>query len=256
MPFTPRRRRDRREKEGNRVSDLRKLSDLARAEINALRRDGVELTPDDVVRINALAWAVETPETRRLLARGVPVFLAERVALWPLTLYASEWFRRVGGNMKHPEVSTGTIRRMALAYAMAFGRSDGPELEIDGDRAARVVYEWAQKLKCTLQEIEVACGECMLQNDDGLSEGIPAGHTIEPGDLSAFMVATCGGSPELWERQVSIGYVNAVLTAFIRQNRADNKPSLADPKMRAERALGLLCLNIRNREKRKAESNG
>ena len=55
------------------MQDLAKLSELAEAEIESLRAEGIDLTPAEIIEINALGWAVESPETRRLLARGVPV---------------------------------------------------------------------------------------------------------------------------------------------------------------------------------------
>ena len=65
------------------MQDLAKLSGLAEAEIESLRADGIDLTPAEIIEINALSWAIESPESRRLLSRGAPVSVGG-VYLWPL----------------------------------------------------------------------------------------------------------------------------------------------------------------------------
>jgi len=41
------------------MQDLAKLSELAEAEIETLRADGIDLTPAEIVEINALGWAAD-----------------------------------------------------------------------------------------------------------------------------------------------------------------------------------------------------
>ena len=77
-----------------------RLNDLAAREIAALESEGIRLTAAEVVKLNALGWAIETPCARRELSRGVPVMLCEGVYLWPLTIQAADWFDRVGERLR------------------------------------------------------------------------------------------------------------------------------------------------------------
>ena len=214
------------------------LSALAESEIEALRDDGVTVTDADVVRLNALAWAVETPESRRLLARGVPVQIGG-VVLWPLTLYASEWFDRVGMHLADPGA--------ALAYAMAHGYDAAGALDCEGREAVRRIKRWRRSLRCTHAALEVAIAQ--VQDQDRMPDmpDDPNGKPMSPGDFSAHMAAVAGGDPEFWERRCAFGYALAVLTAIVAQNRADGESSAHDARINADRALGLEIARIRER---------
>jgi hypothetical protein len=224
------------------MQDLAKLSDLAQAEIDNLRADGIDLTPAEIVELNALGWAIESPETRRLLSRGAPVEVGG-VFLWPMSIYAQEWFDRVGCHL-----SSNTRQAYALAYAMAHGRDEGEPLAMDGRAAERTVSRWAKSLKCTFGELNVAISQVLQQDED--HEQPPSetgGMTI--GDFSAFMAASCGGDPDFWERRCATGYAYAVLDTIVRQNSAEGKKTLADPRIKAERAMGWAIEKIRKSRK-------
>lgn len=249
------------------MQDTRKLSDLAQAQIEELEAEGIRLTAADIVAINAAAWEVESPESRLLLSRGVPLETGtmhrlawwERligrkaeggVTLWPLTMHGADWFTRVGCRLPGSLLQT-----TALAYAMAHGREDGNALDIGPVKAALLLPAWRARLRCRQAELVEAVAQMI--NQDAQIEEPPdkLGKSITPGELSAYLVASCGNSPVVWERQVSIGYVHAMLAAIIAQNKADDKPCASDPKIRAERALGWLCELIR-RKHRKDAANG
>ena len=220
------------------MQDLAKLSELAQAEIDNLRADGIDLTPAEIVELNALGWAVESPETRRLLARGAPVAVGG-VYLWPMSLYAEEWFDRVGCHL-----SGNKQQAYALAYAMAHGRDDGDPLVIDGREAEKVVKQWGKSLKCTFGELNVAISQVTQQDEDAEQPPEETGG-ITMGDFSAFLAAACGGDPDFWERRCASGYCHAVLDTLVRQNNADGKKTLADPRIKATRALGWACEKIK-----------
>ena len=213
------------------MQDLAKLSELAEAEIESLRADGIDLTPADIIEINALGWAVESPETRRLLARGAPVAVGGTI-LWPMSLYAQDWFNRVGCQLDGNRQQT-----FALAYAMAHGRNDGDPLAIDGRDAEKAVKRWGRSLKCTFGELNVAISQVLQQDEDADQPPEETGG-MAMGDFSAFLAASCGGDPDFWERRCAAGYTHAVLDALVRQNSADGQKTMADPRIRAERALG------------------
>jgi hypothetical protein len=224
------------------MQDLAKLSELASAEIETLRSDGIELTPEEIVEINALGWAVETPEARLSLSRGVPVYIGG-CALWPLTLYAQEWFDRVGCRL--PGLALQTY---ALAYAMHYGRTDGEELTHTGIRAAVVVAAWAAKLRCTFGELNEAISQIMQQDEEYEQPPAREGDKrMSIGEVSAMLSAALGGDPDFWERRCAASYAYDVLEASVRQNQVDDKPNAADPRIVATRALGWAVKKIRNK---------
>jgi hypothetical protein len=221
------------------MQDLAKLSELAQAEIESLRADGIDLTPAEIVELNALGWAVESPESRRLLARGAPVPVAG-LYLWPMSLYAQEWFDRVGCHL-----NGNTRQAYALAYAMAHGREAGDPLAIDGREAEKTVTRWAKSLKCTFGELNVAISQVLQQDEEAEQPPSEENGGMTVGDLSAFIAASCGGDPDFWERRCASGYAYAVLDCMVRQNQAEGQKTLADPRIKADRALGFAINKIR-----------
>lgn len=221
------------------------LNDLARAEIEQLEAEGIRLTPDEVVKINALGWAIQTPETRRLLARGRPVEVGGAV-LWPLTLRAIDWLERNGIPLN--EITPG------MGYAMAHGRSEGTEMDMDGAAASKAVRKWFKSLRATRTEFVEAVQQ--VDEQDRRPE-LPLDADEKPmtlGDFSAFLSAVCGGDADFWERRCSVSYCNSVLAMVVMQNRVDRKPCALDPRIVGERAMGLFVERIR--AERKAVASG
>lgn len=214
-------------------SDRYKLNDLAQAELASLRAAGVEPTDDDVVRINALAADVTDPDTRRALSRGRPVEVGG-AWLWPLTLASADWFQERGDSM--PDQTA------ALAFAMAHG---GSALLHRADWQA--VKEWRRSLKCRPRELALAVADIIAQEEETEIPTRTTDGTATAGDLSAAMMATAGGSAEMWERQVSIGYVRAVLNTLAAQAKAAGSGGVSPAVARATMALGMACEQIKNR---------
>jgi hypothetical protein len=229
------------------MDDTAKLNDLARAEIAALERDGIRLTPDEIVEINALGWAVQTPETRRLLSRGRPVPLAGEW-LWPLTMRAVEWLDRNGYALDRVTP--------AIGYAMAFGRSDGQEMDTEGRAAERAVKRWFSGLKCTLAEFGEAVQQVDNQDAKPETPPDPSGKPMTLGDLSAFLTATCGGDADFWERRCSLSFCLSTISMYMAQNAAEKRPSSGDPRIIAERALGYAIERVRLCHEAEAVANG
>ena len=225
------------------MQDLAKLSELAEAEIETLRADGIDLTPAEIIEINALGWAVESPETRRLLARGAPVAIGG-VYLWPMSLYAQDWFDRVGCYLDGNKQQT-----YALAYAMAHGRNEGEPLAMECREAEKTVKRWGKSLKCTFGELNVAVSQVLQQDEDAEQPPSETGG-MTMGDFSAFLASACGGDPDFWERRCAAGYTHAVLDALCRQNSAEGMKTLADPRLKSERALGwkIECIKKKRKE--------
>ena len=221
------------------MQDLAKLSPFAEGEIEQLQADGIDLTPAEIVEINALGWAVTDPESRRLLARGVPVKIGHTY-LWPLSLYAQEWFDRVGSELR------ASRQAYAMAYAMAHQYDEGEPFALDRKDADKAVRKWARTLRCTDGEINVAISQVLAQDEqheDPPSPEDTGGMT--PGDFSAFLSSALGCDELFWERRCAADYARATLDALVRQNSADGKPTASDPRIVATRQLGWLTDKIR-----------
>jgi hypothetical protein len=222
------------------MQDLAKLSDLARAEIDALEKEGIVVSASDVVLLSALGWAVESPETRRLLARGVPVQVGG-VTLWPLSIYASEWFDRVGCHIGGQEAQT-----YALAYAMAHSYEGGEAFDLAPDEARKALIKWGRGLRCTAKALTLAISD-VLRQDEQPEVPLRDGKSMSHGEFAAMLATRLPGGYEFWERRCAVGFVFAALHAMAQQNAADGKPIDSDPRLRAERALGLAVENTRRR---------
>jgi hypothetical protein len=222
------------------MRNTRELSNQAEAEIAQLRADGYAVSDADVVAINAICWEIESPENRQQLARGKPVSVGG-VWLWPLTIAAAQWFDEIGCNYRAPEI--------ALAYAMANGRGD---IELATEEQ---VETWGRKLKCTSAELTCAIAAIINQDEsaDSGTQTKAEDKRTSCGELVALMHLTHGGTPEMWERQVSIGYVFDLLNLAAQQHRADKKSNVL--KDRANYALAKLCHEIQARGKAGNDGN-
>jgi (p)ppGpp synthase/HD superfamily hydrolase len=76
---------------------------------------------------------------------------------------------------------------------------------------------------------------------------------MSPGQMVAILTAAAGGPPELWERQVSIGYIQEQFRACAAQLAAEKGGALADSHVAsATRQLGLAAEAIRARAQQEA----
>jgi len=224
------------------MRDLARLSDHAAAEIDALAAEGITLTPEEVVRINALSWAVETPGQRMALSRGVPVFVGD-VALWPLTMAAHDWISRVGCRM-----SSATLCRLATCYAMAHAYSDGPELEQDGRAAEKAVKAWAAGLRCRMRTLEIAAHQVLSQEDEEKPPADDDAPGMGLGDLAAWLSAATGLPAVEFERRMSFNHALRVFHhTLMRQDQAEGRKTIDTARIDAERAIGLYLIEIRRR---------
>jgi len=219
--------------------EMARLSELAEATIEGLEAEGIRLTAKEIVSINAVCHAVEHPGSRLELARGRPAHLGG-VTLWPLTMYAADWYERVSPLFKSDK---GAL--YALAFAMAHGR-DG--LDFPDSEAYKRVHQWIRTLRCRAAEIEAAC-ENLIRQDMLPDTGGTMPESDRPtfGDLSMELSALVGGDPEHWERHVTMSYAFELVRTIRAQNDADGKSSAGDPKLRANKALAEICYRIRKR---------
>lgn len=221
------------------------LSSMAEAEISELETAGIKLTPAEIVEINALCWLVERPQSNIDLARGTPVFVGD-VVLWPLTMRASAWFDRIEPHL----FSKGREKTLAYAYAMAHAYTDGDEFEKGALRSRFNILKWSRSLKCKYDALIIAMAEVISQDfepEQPPNEKEEFEPELNIGELSAFLAAATSTDAEFWEGRCSIRYTLSVLDAIVKQNKADNKPSAGDPRIRAIRAVGWAVEKIKQR---------
>lgn len=229
------------------MQESAKLCSLARGEIDALLADGITPTPEEIVEINALAWRIVNPETRRLLARGRPVSIGGYY-LWPLTMRAIDW-------LEANECDLDKVTP-ALGYAMCYGRSESSELDVYGIEAEKAVKAWFRSLRVHMNEFIEAVSQVDAQDTKPELPPDPTGKPMTLGDFSCFLSATCGGNADFWERRVSLSYGLSVLSMIVQQNHADKRPCAQDPRIIAERAMGFAVEKIRARHKAEEAVNG
>ena len=221
------------------MQDVAKLSDLAAAEIDELTSAGVNLSPTEVIEINALAWQVESSHTRLHLSRGVPVEIGG-AWLWPLSLYGQEFFDRVGSHLGGNRICT-----YAIAYVMANQYNEGEPLNMIDPK--RTIKAWASKLRCRFSQLIIAISQVLQQDEEPEMPNNPDAKGMTIGDFSAFLSSVAGATPDFWERRCAVSYTHSVLTTIMMQNRADDKPCAGDPRIEATRALGYAIDKIRKR---------
>ncbi len=214
--------------------EMARLSDLARAEIDALAAEGIALDPEQIVELNAIALKIEDPEQRLEMSRGRPV-VCGNATLYPLTLYAGNWMTRWESRL-----NSNRLKLIALAYAMAHGRADMPE---QLDEVKRTLKRWRKGLRCRLSEIEEACSQVLAQDEEP-DTGEDAG-SFSFGNLSAMLTALVGGDPKMWEYQCSIKYANGVLAAQVaKEEGADAR---RNSKLGYQKALAEYVWQIRKK---------
>ena len=160
-----------------------------------------------------------------------------------MTLAGSDWFQRVGANVGNEKQQT-----FALAYAMAHGRDILPE---DIKEARKTVVKWGRSLKCRYSELTTAV-ELVHEQWDMLDTG-ETGESASVGEMSLMLAAMTGLAPEVWEFQCSIQYVVEMISKITAQNAAESESSKFDPRIQAERALGLVVHRIRKRHEKESK---
>lgn len=220
--------------------ELSRLSDLAAAEIDTLSAEGITLSPAEAVKINAICQLIEHPHLHLDLSRGCPVFIGA-TALWPYTLYGADWMER------HEHLFRGERMQLwATAFAMAHGRTVGA-LDFPPAEAVKRVKRWVRSLPCTNEEIEAAIGIIVMRDEQPNTGDVYEKGGPSMGDLSSTMTALAGGDPATWEAAMSATYFFDVVRTIVQQNRADDKPSAGDLKLKYCKALANIISGVRKR---------
>ena len=221
------------------MGEPRTLSNQATAELADLRARGIAVTDQDVVLINALCWEIESPTNRAQLARGKPIECGG-VWFWPLTVSALHWISETADKMPNSD--------LACAYAMAY----------DGDCIEKTTWadvrKWSKKVNATQAQLETVM-RALIDEDTRLTT--ENANTDEQQatvcKLSLTMHALHGGTPEMWERQVSIGYVFDFVDTLLAQARAGSDKAGDVLKARSNYALACAISEIEKRQEKKAD---
>ena len=226
------------------------ICQTALAAIAELRADhGIEVTPDEIVRLHETGLRVEDPEPgERLALLGCPVKCGNAI-LYRLTIAADIWWRELACKWWHGSELWLTA---ALAYAMTHGRD--PDRLLDSrDLAFERLQAWYRGLNVTRRELDVAIAEVLRdQSDDradeireicfrllsltgesvpGLQEVLspvineplpPRGKPVDWEEVAHDLAALTGVPPNYWMYESR----DAVLRAWIRaMRRATNAMS-------------------------------
>jgi hypothetical protein len=221
------------------MQDTSRLSDHAQARIDELRDEGIDLTPAEIVRINALAWGIESPESRLTTSKGDPVYVGG-VILWPQTIHAYDWHCKVAKDM--PTVWHG---RIALAYSMAHGYSDDGKLDVYGWRAVAAVTAWGARLRCRMDALIEAMSQIIQQDEE---EPVPPSENNERGSLgqiSSKISAITGLTPETVERKMSMKHAVAIACRAGEQLKTDGESNKSASYQRANTAMLMYLTEIR-----------
>lgn len=195
------------------------LTDLADATIAQLEADGVTVSPQDVLNLQALsikASGGKLPQGRVTEVGGV--------LFHPLTIGASDWFAEMLDYLRErgygPEWET-----YCFAYASAHSR-DRDRLAVSGDPALREVRRWRRGLRITEAELVDGVLATMAEAIGGRppADGDAAkinGADFDRADVAYILTATVGGPLDTWLWLVDIQAAYRILAeALARQARA------------------------------------
>ena len=224
-----------------------RLTDVARAELDALAADGITPDPQEVLDIQRLSLDCEKPDAALgSLARGRPVVIGSET-VWPATIAAATFFEDVG-----PLARDDTERFFILVYACRFGR-DSSRIYERGEEAVRNVRAWKRRLRCTPAEVLEAFEKLTADALPDTGEiDKDAWHDFVS-DLALRASALCGGKPEEWETHCSIPAVARIVDIAWGQKMATGESARNDPRIAATRRLGKYILALR---KRREAGNG
>ena len=126
------------------------ISKFGLARIKELERKGVILTPERIIKLNALALEIERVDAEWVTAPRVA--LAGTTALHELTMQAERWYREYAGKWWDGEDLV-----VALAWCNAHARQRGFfRAWLDEDATRKAINRWARELDCTREEFHRA----------------------------------------------------------------------------------------------------
>ena len=223
------------------------LSQLAEAEINDLKEQGIEPTLNEIVWINDLARKVENPDygkARTAIGRPIP---AGGAWLWPFSIQGYLWYTEVQELFDDDDY----LDVLSMAYSLAHSREVNAFAGLyDYKAVKKAVLKWAKGLTCTHEELLIAVTNLL----GGYDEGITLNGEQEEADtpdvdydyIISMLCTKVGNKPDYWLSEISREYVFKLLhTIHIQEAAENNLPDENDPHINAVRDLGRAILYIK-----------
>ena len=234
------------------------LEPLTQATLDEWAEKGIQPSLEQIVRLNDAARLVAAA-VRDVHARGIPIKVGDLGAecwLWPMTIQASRWFIACLGWFE----GDADAEVQSLAFAMAHSRDTGVFDPIwSAADAARAIDDWLRCCAATHDELIIGINMVNEAGDPLPRAGTPDDDSSKPqpdggafSGLVAMMTDRTGVPPEVWESGVTMDYLLTHVHAVAAQSAAEGSlPDQNDPWVRANRALGLVEMDIIQDHKQK-----
>lgn len=146
------------------------ISEMAMEDIEALRADGIEVTPRDVVRLNALGLKVERAERASSDFAMPRVAFLGRMPLREPTIAAELWFVETEHVFDHDDEGTALMLR---AFSMSVPPDSLPD-PCDRDAVEASLVEFRKRVAAyTVEQLRVAVMYALVGSDQRAGEDPP-----------------------------------------------------------------------------------
>lgn len=244
------------------------LHRLAADALADLRRDGIEVAPEDVLWLNHLAGKCVRPTAAdELLFLDPPVLCgfqlpfgpfrrradSQPLLLWPLSIGARLWLEQYGRPWFH---GCGDMEPLAVAYAMANARRPDLLRALSSrPRAHLKIAWWATRLTASLAQLSEAIARALNPEDLDLVD-VPFPGERKPdrslaadyGDVLAQLCHFYGETPSHWLWQVSEDTCAAMLRKLSAVLPKEMGTDPSSPKFRLLSQFRLAVGEIRKRQ--------
>jgi len=217
------------------------LHPIAKTQIDIFAAQGVTLELHHVCWLNDLCRKITNPTGGTTLAKGTP-HRAGNLWLWPLTRQAEVWYQFILDALDGEENHV-----LALVYAMAHAREhDAFSGLYSRDAAINHLVAWNKTVVATTAEMMDAVSGVLDAADEMDIISIPNEGATEPTgaafNVAQWVISQVGGTPDLWEREVSRKYLHEIADTIRLQKEAEagvEGPSKSDndPTLIAERRM-------------------
>jgi len=199
-----------------------RYSEPAAHVVRELAESDVRLTLDDLTWLHELGERLTNGPNADALARGIPA-RAANVWLWPFTSSGAAWYGWAIKNLPPNDELDIYIPAFALSQGRTVGAFDKM---YDAAFAIDALKEWRQSFCGTLEELQRAIMRVDPREDLSCKLAEDKDKDDKPGgsyaDITATLIACCGGDPEMWETQVSQRYLLRQLEAVMQQRKAES----------------------------------
>ena len=199
---------------------MSRLAEIVEHDLEKLKSDKIEITPEELIWLNDLGRTVENPQGRTSpIWAGAPI-KAGGFNFWTLTLQSSAWFRGVACRF----FTTEKELHHALAFASIYGRDEAlPDYAMartfetlnNEPDARKTLARFAKRFRGNQKELQSALFRLMPDLDAPYP--LPAESSdLDDDSLLADLLAGTGLSRDYWQCQHS-DFVFEVILAMYKQ---------------------------------------